>query len=213
MKSQEVQSDSDAAVEPDDSKTAAELGDSKTVAEPSRAFALDAVRADAGRRTSILVAVAAILAVAAVVCGVQWHSAATETADLRAAAADEQRATEIARDYVKRSLTYDYRNLDAFFAAVTDGTGDTLRDRYKQVRETLGKIMSESQVVASGSAVSAAVDSVTGDQYRVTVFAIQRTQNVQQKDPASVPNLLTVTVVKNGGAWQVTDYGPQKVAP
>ncbi|WP_194815235.1 hypothetical protein [Nocardia sp. XZ_19_385] len=204
MKTEEAQSDSVNAVEPEDSKPEA---------APSRALALDADRVDSGRRSSILVAVAAILAVVAVFCGAQWRSAANETADLRAAAADEQRATEIARDYVKRSLTYDYRNLDAFFGAVTDGTGDTLRERYKQVRETLGKIMTESQVVASGNAVSAAVDSVTGDQYRVTVFAIQRTQNVQQKDPASVPNLLTVTVAKNGGAWQVTDYGPQKVAP
>ena len=201
MKSEDVQDKPESVEEPE------------TTPAPSRALALDADRVDAGRRSSILVAVAAILAIVAIFCGIQWRSAANETAGLQAAAADKQHATELARDYVRRSLTYDYRNLDAFFAAVTDGAGDTLRDRYKQVRETLGKIMTESQVVASGSAVSAAVDSVTGDQFRVTVFAIQRTQNVQQQDPASVPNLLAVTVAKNGGAWQVTDYGPQKVAP
>ncbi|MFD6464076.1 hypothetical protein [Streptomyces roseolus] len=201
------------AVEQRETAVLGKRAGSRVAGLSSRALALDADRVENSRRTSILVAVAALLAVVATVCGVQWRSTAAETADLRTSAADQQRATEIARDYVKRSLTYDYRNLDAFFNAVSDGAGDTLRERYKQVRDTLGKIMADSQVVASGSAVSAALDSVTGDQYRVTVFAIQRTQNVQQKDPAAVPNLLSVTVAKNGGAWQVADYGPQKVAP
>ena len=64
------------------------------------------------------------------------------------------------------------------------------------------------EVVASGEVLSAAVDSEADGEYRVSVFAEQTTQNVQQPDAGAVPNLLTVTVAEQDGRWIVTDYGP-----
>ncbi|MFE3257832.1 hypothetical protein ACFXPS_01115 [Nocardia sp. NPDC059091] len=152
---------------------------------------------------------AAVLAVVAVVLGVLWHNSSGDYRALRNGQADRDRAAQVAKDYTLRSLTYDYRNLPAFFDGVERGTSDALRDRYTQVHDTLAKIMTDAQVVATGDVVGSSVEGKGNDQYTVTVYATQKTQNVQQTDPATVPNLLVLTVAKSGGDWLVTDYGPK----
>ena len=64
-------------------------------------------------------------------------------------------------------------------------------------------------MVSNTILLSAAVDSEGGGEYKVTVFAQQSTQNVQQPDAGAVPNLLTVTVTDQDGLWTVSDYGPK----
>lgn len=157
----------------------------------------------------IVAAAAAVLAVAALVLGVAWHNASGDLNALRTSNSDRDRAAEIASDYTVRSLSYDYKNLPAFFDNVERGTSDALRGKYTQAHDMLTKIMSGAQVVATGQVVGTSVESKGNDQYQVTVYAIQRTQNVQQPEPAAKPNLLVVTVAKSGGDWLVVDYGPK----
>ncbi|MFE3195538.1 hypothetical protein ACFXHA_41510 [Nocardia sp. NPDC059240] len=163
------------------------------------------------RAFPFVAAAAALFAVVAVVFGVFWHNSAGDYDALKSSQTDRDRAAEIAKEYTLRSLTYDYRNLPAFFDGVQRGTSNALRDRYTQFHDTLAKIMTDAQVVATGDVVGTSVDSKGNDQYTVTVYATQKTQNVQQQDPATVPNLLVLTVAKNGGDWVVTDYGPKDV--
>ncbi|MFE5288499.1 hypothetical protein ACFRAQ_26330 [Nocardia sp. NPDC056611] len=163
-----------------------------------------------GERLNPLVAAAAALfAIAAVVLGVLWHNASGDYDALKSRDADRDRAAQVAKDYTLRSLTYDYRNLPAFFDGVQRGASDPLRDKYTQFHDTLAKIMTDAQVVASGDVVGTSVEAKGNDQYTVTVYATQRTQNVQQPEPATVPNLLVVTVAGRDGEWLVTDYGPK----
>ena len=162
------------------------------------------------RRIRWPVVVAAVPGVVlAVVFGVLWHSAAGDLAAEREREQDRQMAVNTATEYTARSLTYDYRNLDAFFEGVDQGASQSLQDRYDGVREALTAIMNESQVVATGEVLSAAIDSESGGEYKVAVFAQQTTQNVQQPDPGKVPNLLLVTVTDQDGQWIVSDYGPK----
>ncbi|GAB0105531.1 hypothetical protein JMUB6875_45100 [Nocardia sp. JMUB6875] len=163
------------------------------------------------RAYPFLAAATALFAIAAVVFGVLWHGSANDYDALKSAQSDRDRAAQVARDYTLRSLTYDYRNLPAFFDGVQRGTSDALRDRYSQVHDTLAKIMTDAQVVATGDVVGTSVEAKGNDQYTVTVYATQKTQNVQQQDPATVPNLLVLTVAKSGGDWLVTDYGPKDI--
>ncbi|GAB2531247.1 hypothetical protein [Nocardia heshunensis] len=156
-------------------------------------------------------AAAALFAIVAVVFGVFWHNSSGDYDALKSSQSDRDRAAEIAKEYTLRSLTYDYRNLPAFFDGVQRGTSDALRGRYTQVHDTLAKIMTDAQVVATGDVVGTSVEAKGNDQYTVTVYATQKTQNVQQQDPATVPNLLVLTVAKDGGDWVVTDYGPKDV--
>ncbi|MGW2660160.1 hypothetical protein ACWCW7_04295 [Nocardia tengchongensis] len=155
------------------------------------------------------VAAAALLAVVALVLGVFWHNASGDYDALKSSESDRDRAAQVAKEYTLRSLTYDYRNLPAFFDGVQRGASDGLRDKYTQFHDTLAKIMTDAQVVASGDVVGTSVEAKGGDQYTVTVYATQRTQNVQQPEPATVPNLLVVNVAGHGGEWLVTDYGPK----
>lgn len=162
------------------------------------------------RRLPLMLGGLAVLAVVlAVVFGVLWRSAAGELAASNAQDRDRQIALNTATDYTARSLTYDYRNLDAFFGGVDEGASQALQDRYDGVRDALTAIMTESQVVATGEVLSAAVDSESGGEYKIAVFAQQTTQNLQQQDPGKVPNLLVVTVLNQDGQWIVSDYGPK----
>lgn len=161
-------------------------------------------------RLPLLLGIIALVAVVlAVVFGFLWRAAASALASAQAQERDRQIAINTATDYAARSLTYDYRDLDAFFEGVDEGASQGLRDRYDGVRDALTTIMTESQVVATGEVLSAAVDSEGGGEYKVTVFAQQTTQNVQQPDAGAVPNLLTVTVTDQDGLWTVSDYGPK----
>ncbi|MEV0247556.1 hypothetical protein AB0H76_13270 [Nocardia sp. NPDC050712] len=141
--------------------------------------------------------------------GWQWHSAAAELTARETLDADRDAAVGIARDYATRSLSYDYRDLEAFFHGVTDGVDPALRNRYAQVRDTLSQIMTQAQVVATGTVVASTATPDGPLRYKVTVFATQQTRNAQSPEPGTVPNLLTVTVSKHENRWQVSDYGAE----
>ncbi len=167
--------------------------------------------ARAGSRTRLVIGGAVALLIAAVVAiGVltwQWRSTADDLAAARASDHAATQAMSIAKEYTQRSLTYDYNDLDAFFAGVEKGAAPQLVDRYKSVRSTLGGIMSQAQVVATGNVIATSVESRDGEAFVIDVFATQTTRNAQQKEPATVPNLLKVTVADTDSGWQVTDYG------
>lgn len=169
----------------------------------------EATRTARTRLPLLLGIIALVAVVLAVVFGFLWRAATSDLAAAQAQERDRQIAINTATDYAARSLTYDYRDLDAFFEGVDEGASQGLRDRYDGVRDALTTIMTESQVVATGEVLSAAVDSEGGGEYKVTVFAQQTTQNVQQPDAGAVPNMLTVTVTDQDGLWTVSDYGPK----
>ncbi|WP_330181356.1 hypothetical protein OHB26_34055 [Nocardia sp. NBC_01503] len=173
-------------------------------AEPSR---FKGIR---DRLQVIALSAAAVLAAVALVLGVCWHNASGDLNALRTGNSDRDRAAEVATDYAMRSLTYDYKNLPAFFDGVQRGTSTALRDKFTQTHDALTKIMTGAQVVATGQVVGTSVQAQGNDQYAVTVYAIQRTRNLQQPEPAAKPNLLVVTVAKREGVWLVVDYGPKE---
>ena len=96
--------------------------------------------------TVVAAALAVVAVVVAAVFGYLWHTAAGDLAAARQQETDRQIALNTARDYTTRSLTYDYNDLDAFFAGVKDGAAQPLQDRYDGVKDALTAIMTESQV-------------------------------------------------------------------
>ncbi|WP_328394114.1 hypothetical protein [Nocardia sp. NBC_00416] len=136
----------------------------------------------------------------------RWYSAEHELDTLRDRIADRDRVAAVAADYAKRSLTYDFRSLDAFFAGVRDGTTAGLSHRYDTARDELTEVMIEARSVARGDVVSTAVEAVDGDNYVVTVFATQQTRNARHPEPVGAPTLLTVNVQRAGDEWLVADY-------
>lgn len=147
--------------------------------------------------------------VLAVLLGRRWYSAQHELDDLRGRIADRDRVAAVATGYAQRSLTYDFRSLDSFFAGVRQGTTAAFSHRYDTVGDTLAKVMTEAEVVAEGEVVGTAVDAVDADNYLVTVFATQQTRNVRHPEPVGTPTLVTVSVQRVGGEWLVADYRPR----
>ncbi|WP_212761469.1 hypothetical protein [Nocardia uniformis] len=203
-------SDSDKTSEAKPSETPVTL--EKTTSAPAEQPG-NTMPASGIRRLQYLTGVAAaVLGVLAIALGVAWQNSTNDLEALRSGNADREHAAAVASDYTLRSLTYDHKNLPAFFDGVQRGTSEGLSNRYTEVRDTLTTIMTEAQVVATGNVLGTSVEAIGNDQFVVTVFATQRTQNIQQQDPGTVPNLLVVTVAKNGGDWQVVDYGPKDAA-
>ncbi|MGX1804415.1 hypothetical protein ACWIGI_01765 [Nocardia sp. NPDC055321] len=178
-------------------------------ADPPEARAAVWGRVFADRAHAIVAGAAVLLAVAAVVLGVLWRGSAADLDALRTSQSDRETAARVASDYTLRSLTYDYKNLPAFFNGVQSGTSDALRARYDEVHDTLTKIMTEAQVVATGQVAGTSVRAMDNDQFEVLVYATQRTSNIQQAEPVTKPNLLMVTVAESGGEWLVVNYGPK----
>ncbi|WP_063060922.1 hypothetical protein [Nocardia sienata] len=152
-------------------------------------------------------AAAAFVVLAVLLCW-RWISAQDQLDDLHGRITDRDRVAAVAADYAKRSLTYDFRSLDAFFAGVRQGTTAGFSNRYDAVGDSLAKIMIEAEVVAQGEVVSTAVDAVDGDNYSVTVFATQQTRNVRHPEPVGTSTLVTVDVQRVGDEWLVADYRP-----
>ncbi|MET8800480.1 hypothetical protein ABZV91_29315 [Nocardia sp. NPDC004568] len=152
---------------------------------------------------------AAAFVVLAALLGWRWYSAQHELDDLRDRITDRDRVAAVATGYAHRSLTYDFRDLDAFFAGVRQGTTAGFSHRYDTVGDTLANIMTEAEVVAQGEVVATAVDAVDGDNYIVTVFATQQTRNVRHPEPVGTSTLVTVNVQRVGDEWLVADYRPR----
>lgn len=188
----------DDTVTPDATETAAATDTAETADKPQG-------------RNLVPIVLAALLAVAVILAGFfgyKWNSAENDISSMQTAQTDREIALNTARDYTARSLTYDYNSLDAFFAGVKQGASQSLQDRYDGVHDALTAIMTESQVVATGQVLSAAIESENNGEYQVAVYATQTTQNIQQPEAGAVPNLLNVTVADQGGQWIVTDYKP-----
>lgn len=157
------------------------------------------------RKAAVVVVGLALVAVA-VVFGMKWQSTQGDLDEIRAERARVAAATTVAREYTARSLTYDYHDVDAFFAGVNQGATPSLRGEYEKARGDLQSLMETAQVVASGDIVATSVLSSSPNRYEFAVTAIQKTKNLQQPEDAQVPNVLKLIVVRSGNSWLVDKY-------
>lgn len=153
-----------------------------------------------------LIVLVLVVTATAVVFGVKWHAAQSELDDVHAAQSRTAAATALAKDYTLRSLTYDYRDMNAFFDGVAKDATDSLKEEYRKARPDLQSLMSTAQVVASGNVVASSVLSSTDDRFEVAVTALQKTKNLQQPEEQIVPNILKVVIVRHGDGWLVDKY-------
>lgn len=140
---------------------------------------------------------------------VKYRNATNELAALHQAEADRAAAVQLAKDYAFKSLTYSYKDPDAFFRSVQDGVSPTLKDKYTNAVDLLKGIMLQAQVTSSGEILATEAIPQPGNVYQVVVSASQSTRNLQHPEPRVSLSLLQITVNKVGDKWQVTDIGPK----
>ncbi|OBI76824.1 hypothetical protein [Mycobacterium asiaticum] len=139
----------------------------------------------------------------------KYRNVSRELTALRQSEADRQAASQLARDYALKSLTYSFEDPDAFFRAVEDGVSQTLKDKYVNATELLKGIMTQAQVTSSGEVLATDAVAQPGQVYQVVVSAAQTTRNLQNPKSRVSLILLQVTVNKAGDKWQVSDIGPK----
>jgi Mce-associated membrane protein len=125
-------------------------------------------------------------------------------ADQRVETARDQ-AMAAARDHAQAILSYDYRHLDADFAAARATlTGGFARD-YKVTTTTLVRPGAERyHVVVKAEVAAQSVVSATADQVVVLLFVNQTTTSTRLDGPKVDLNRVRLTLVKTGGSWLVS---------
>jgi Mce-associated membrane protein len=123
--------------------------------------------------------------------------------DQRVETARDQ-AMAAAHDHAQTILSYDYRHLDADFAAARATlTGKFARD-YKVTTTTLVRPGAEQyHVVVKAEVAAQSVVSATADQVVVLLFVNQTTTSTRLDGPKVDLNRVRLTLVKSGGSWLV----------
>jgi Mce-associated membrane protein len=124
-------------------------------------------------------------------------------ADQRVETARDQ-AMAAAHDHAQAILSYDYRHLDADFAAARATlTGRFARD-YKVTTTTLVRPGAEQyHVVVKAEVAAQSVVSATADQVVVLLFVNQTTTSTRLDGPKVDLNRVRLTLVRTGGSWLV----------
>jgi Mce-associated membrane protein len=123
--------------------------------------------------------------------------------DQRVETARDQ-AMAAAHDHAEVILSYDYRHLDADFAAARSTlTGGFARD-YKVTTTTLVRPGAEQyHVVVKAEVAAQSVVNATADQVVVLLFVNQTTTSTRLDGPKVDLNRVRLTLVKRGGDWLV----------
>lgn len=176
--------------------------------------AADTAASNDPARTRRLRIVTAAIATAALVAGglfgyLKYQRTADELDGMRQAEADRTTASQLAKDYALKSLTYHYGDPDAFFRSVEEGVSPTLKDKFVNATGFLKNVMLQAQVSSTGEVIAADPTRQPGDVYEVVVSAYQTTRNLQNPEPRVSVMLLQVIVNKVGDTWQVSDIGPK----
>jgi Mce-associated membrane protein len=160
------------------------------------------------RRVALAVLVAIVIA-GAVFGYLSYQATADDLARMRQAEADRNTAAQLAKDYALRSLTYSFKDPDAFFRSVEQGVSPALKDKFINATGFLKSLMLQAQVTSTGEVVATDPIPQPGDVYEVVVSTYQTTRNVQNPEPRVSVMLLQVIVNKVGDSWQVSDIGPK----
>lgn len=115
---------------------------------------------------------------------------------------DRASALTAARARTARLTSYDFRTLDADFAAVlATATGDFDRD-FRATSAQLRPTFVAAQAVATANVVGAGLESAGSDR-AVAVVAVDQVISTQGAAPRTERNRLRMTLVRPDGTWLV----------
>lgn len=151
-------------------------------------------------------AVVAVLAVAAIVFAVLYFTARGELADRDERAAADGHAEQLATEYAVGAATVNFKDLDAWIAALKKGTSPQLAGKFDDTAPKLEQILVPLQWTSTATPITAKVMSEQDGVYKVNVFVNVTSTNAQNPDGTQTTVTYTVTVDENSG-WQITDVG------
>ncbi|MEU1522920.1 hypothetical protein ABZ413_12025 [Nocardia rhamnosiphila] len=148
-------------------------------------------------------AVVAVLAVAAIVFAVLYFTARGELADRDERAAADSHAEQLATEYAVGAATVNFKDLDAWIAALKKNTSPQLAGKFDDTAPKLEQILVPLQWTSTATPITAKVMSEEDGVYKVNVFVNVTSTNAQNPDGTQTTVTYTVTVDENS----VTDVG------
>jgi Mce-associated membrane protein len=155
----------------------------------------------------VLVSVLVVLAIAA---SVLLAVVAQRQAHHNAVNAARKDATAAARAETAATLTYDYRHLDADFAAAERGLTAKFRASYAQTTaSSVVPLATKTHAVSSATIAASGVISASADSAQILVYADQTVQNNLLKATSRLDrSVVEVSMVKVGGRWLIDNLQP-----
>lgn len=158
-----------------------------------------AATAGPGRSTLVLAgALVLVLAVAAVVLGLQVRNNSGTEAAREAAAAQGPAA-------LQSLLSYDYRQLEDDFAkarAVT--TGQFTKDYTKNTDTYVKELATQTKAVVKAEVVDTAVTSASPNQVTLLVYLVRTTTKAGENLPDVTPVRVQATLIDKDGKWLIS---------
>ncbi|MBS9372391.1 hypothetical protein [Rhodococcus sp. B50] len=157
-------------------------------------------------RTLALVTVLAV--VAAVTFGVLW--ATDDSSDrlqaLQSRLDTEAEAEAVASDYALSVSEVDFRDLDAWRAALTDGVSEQLVPKLGGAVDVVAPWLTQMEYTADARLLAAEVARNDGDTFVVQVFVDMVSKSKQTPDGVAATATYTVTMDR-ASDWTITDVG------
>ncbi|WP_067852000.1 hypothetical protein [Nocardia shimofusensis] len=155
------------------------------------------------------VAVLAVLAlVAAVTFGALWATddSADQLSALRSRLDTEAAAETAASEYALRVSEVDFRDLDAWREALTNGVSEQLAPKLEAAVDVVGPWLSQMEYTATARLLAADVSETDGDRFVVQVFVDMTSKSKQTPDGVAATATYTVTMDRASN-WTITDVG------
>lgn len=156
-----------------------------------------------GRRVAgwVLTALAGLLVVVLVAVGLLVR------ADRQAQAVEQARgeAVRAARTAATKILSYDYRRLDADFAAGRALTTSPFAEQYaKTTADAVKKVATDTKATVVAEVAAAGVEQASAHQVVVVLFVNQTTTSSRLQRPQVDQNRVEMTLVERDGRWLVS---------
>ncbi|MET9214639.1 MULTISPECIES: hypothetical protein [unclassified Nocardia] len=170
------------------------------------------ISTSSGRTVSVPVATVvrgaafAVLTAALCVTTTLWLTARSDSADQRTAAANTQRAEQVAMDYAVGASTIDNGDFTAWVGRLKANTAPQLATKFDATAPKLEQILVPLKWTSSAKPITAKVADENAGVYRVNAFVSVNSTSSQTPEGGLMTVTYTVTIDSNAD-WKITDVG------
>ena len=152
---------------------------------------------------TVLAALLVLVAAAGTYFGLRYRSANEALNAEASLGAARTAATSAGAQYAVDLSSYDYRNLDKGFGAITSNATPTFAQQYQRFSTGLRAALVEEKSVATGKVLAEAVESADPTRVTLLVFVDQTISNTSTSTPQVNHNRMELTLLDVSGKWKI----------
>ena len=152
---------------------------------------------------TVLAALLVLVAAAGTYFGLRYRSASTALSTEQALDAARTAAAGAGARYAVDLSSYDYRDLDKGFAAITANSTPTFAQQYQKFGGALHDSLVGEKSVATGQVLAEAVESADPTRVTLLVFVDQTVSNTSTSTPQVNHNRMELTLLDVSGKWEI----------